>query len=218
MTDGSPSRHDGGVRTRNLSFRRGGVLVLSTLVALAGLHWTGVAQPVAAAQTSDIRTRAEQGDADAQARLGSMYFLGQRVPQDDREAVRWFRRAAEQGNAFAQFLLGTMYHNGRGVPQDDREAVRWYRRAAEQGEARAQANLGIMYFNGQGVPQDYVQAHKWFNLAAASSLPQAREARDYIATRMSSSQIAEAQRLAREWRPSASARSPVRATTAGSSR
>ena len=94
-----------------------------------------------------------------------------------------------------------MHANG----EDDREAVRWYRLAAEQGDADAQLNLGIMYFNGEGVPQDYVQAHKWFNLAAASAEVASREAyveaRDRVAARMTPSQIAEAQRLAREWRP-----------------
>jgi uncharacterized protein len=56
------------------------------------------------------------------------------------------------------------------------------------------------------VPQDYVQAHMWLNLAAAKATPVAGhniagEARDGIATKMSPAQIAEAQRLAREWKP-----------------
>ena len=67
---------------------------------------------------------AEQGDAYAQAVLGSMYYNGHGVPQNDEEAVRWFRRAAEQGFADAQTGLGSMYYHGRGVPQNDQEAVR----------------------------------------------------------------------------------------------
>ena len=89
------------------------------------------------------------------------------MPQDDAEAVRWWRRAAEQGHATAQYNLGVMYANGRGVPQDDAEAVRWYRLAADQGEALAQSNLGVMYANGRGVPQDDVHAHMWINLGAS---------------------------------------------------
>ena len=69
---------------------------------------------------------AEQGDAHAQIALGMIYALGLGVPQDEREAVRWFRRAAEQGHAIAQDALGDRYANGRGVPQDYEEAVRWY--------------------------------------------------------------------------------------------
>ena len=67
-----------------------------------------------------------------------MYDEGRGVPQDDAEAVKWYRLAAEQGNAAAQYNLGVMYDKGEGVPQDDAEAVKWYRLAAEQGAAAAQ--------------------------------------------------------------------------------
>ena len=70
--------------------------------------------------------------------LENMYATGRGVPEDDAEAVRWYRLAAEQGYAGAQNNLGIMYATGRGVPEDDAEAVRWYRMAAEQGEADAQ--------------------------------------------------------------------------------
>ena len=87
-----------------------------------------------------------------------MYANGRGVPQDDAEAIAWYRRSAEQGNAVAQSHLGLMYANGRGVPQDDAEAIAWYRRAAEQGNAVAQFNLGLMYAKGRGVPQDDAEA------------------------------------------------------------
>ena len=97
--------------------------------------------------------------------------------------------------------LGFMYNNGQGVPQDYAETVKWYRLAAEQGHASAQNNLGLMYDNGEGVPQDYVQAHMWYNLAGAQGLEQAAKNRDNVAKRMTPAQIAEAQKLAREWKP-----------------
>ena len=49
-----------------------------------------------------------------------MYATGEGVPQDDAEAVRWFRLAAEQGDARAQFNLGVRYDTGEGVPQGRR--------------------------------------------------------------------------------------------------
>jgi TPR repeat protein len=52
-----------------------------------------------------------------------------------------------------------------------------------------------------GVPQDYIQAHMWFNLAAANGLKEPADFRDDLAKRMTPAQIAEAQQLAREWRP-----------------
>ena len=90
---------------------------------------------------------------------------------------------------------------GKVVPQDDAEAVRWYRLAADQGMAIAQAKLGIMYLYGKGVPQDYVTAHMWFNIAASRGEENVRKLRDIVVDIMTPDQIAEAQRLAREWKP-----------------
>ena len=117
--------------------------------------------------------------------------------------MRWYRLAAEQGLALAQLSLGVMYGTGAGVPEDDAEAVRWWRLAAEQGNARAQFNLGVSYDNGEGVPQNDVQAHMWSNLAASrltgDDRETAAELRDRARARMTPEQIADAQRLAREW-------------------
>ncbi len=116
-------------------------------------------------------------------------------------ALKEWRPLAEHGHAKAQFDLGVMYRKGRGVPQDDKEAVRWYRLAAAQGLAEAQNNLGVMYREGQGVPQDDVQAHMWLSLAAAQGDKRAPKRRDRLAKKMTPAQVAEAQRLAREWKP-----------------
>ncbi len=58
-----------------------------------------------------------------------------------------------------------------------------------------------MYRKGEGVPKDYVQAHMWYTLAAAQGDKDAGEFRDLLAEKMTPAQIAEAQRLAREWKP-----------------
>jgi len=123
------------------------------------------------------------------------------TPKPTQEQVRENIRKAEQGDAEAQSVLGLMYSLGLGVPQDSQEAVKWYRRAAEQGYAGAQSNLGWMYEKGQGVPKDDVLSYKWYNLAAAQEYEIATENRDIIAKKMNTSQIQEAQRLAREFKP-----------------
>ena len=71
------------------------------------------------------------------------------------------------------------------------------RLAADQGDAAARDSLGVMYEHGRGVPQDDVQAHMWFNLAAA----QWDKNRDRVEKNMTSQQIAQAQELARNWKP-----------------
>ena len=95
------------------------------------------------------------------------------------------------------------------MPQDYARAMSWYRRAAESADYLAhyaQAVLGDMYERGQGEPQDYVLAHMWFNLSAARGDAEAARKRDLIAGKMTPAQIAEAQKLAREWKPAPSGR------------
>ena len=147
------------------------------------------------------RPLAEQGNALAQYNLGVLYRKGRGVPQDDVQARQWYEKAAAQGQAKAQYNLGTLYFNGAGVPKDYPQALRWFRLAADQGEALAQTKIAIMYDDGQGVPQDIVQAHKWYNLAATNGDKPAAELRDALAKQMTPAQIAEAQKLAREWKP-----------------
>ena len=87
------------------------------------------------------------------------------------------------------------------MPQDYAEAVKWNLLVANQGNSAAQNNLGLMYVNGHGVPKDYVRAHMWFDLSAAQGDTNAIKKRDWVAQHMTPEQIAEAQKLAREWKP-----------------
>jgi uncharacterized protein len=79
------------------------------------------------------------------------------------------------------------------APQDDA--------AAANGIAKRPSRATPMHGKGQGVPEDYVIAHMWFNLAAASGNKNAARGRALVAARMTPAQIAEAQKLAREWKP-----------------
>jgi TPR repeat protein len=85
--------------------------------------------------------------------------------------------------------------------RDYATAVRLIRPLAEQGDASAQYKLGVFYDNGLGVPQDHISAYMWLNLSAAQGRDGAAAFRDLIARRMTPAQIAEAQKLAREWKP-----------------
>ena len=129
-------------------------------------------------------------------------FFAYHFSKDYVAALRIWLPLAEQGDAAVQTSVGGMYKEGRGTPQNYAEAARWYRKAAEQGDANAQYYLGGLYNMGRGVIQDPVAAHMWLNLAAANEdvfSRIAREERDRVAKGMTAAQIAEAQRLAREW-------------------
>jgi len=88
-----------------------------------------------------FKRAAQQGDSDAQFRLGQMLFNGTGVEEDESEAVVWFRKAAEQGHANAQVNLGNLYYEGTGVQKDLDQAEYWYRKAAEQGNWSAKQKL-----------------------------------------------------------------------------
>jgi TPR repeat protein len=147
-----------------------------------------------------FRKAAEQGHAFAEFNLGWMYREGNGVPKDFMQAVTWYRKAAEQGYAQAQANLGRMYASGEGVAKDTVQAAIWYRKAAEQGLADGQMGLGFAYAQGEGVPKDLVTAYMWVNLATAQGYEIGKEVRDIWEKQMTPQQIAEAQRLSREWK------------------
>jgi TPR repeat protein len=190
--------------------------LLPTAVALvAGAATPVQADPLRDAQAAYDRGKyavaldlwqplAEQGNPDAQAGLGSLYLGGYGVARDEAAAMAWFRKAAEQGNAGGQFSLGSLYY-GR---KEYSPAAAWYRRSSEQGNALAQIRLARLYAEGLGMARDNVQAFRWFAVAAARGADSyartnAVQGRDATALKMTPAQVAEAERLARAWKPKA---------------
>ncbi len=101
-------------------------------------------------------------------------------------ALQLFRPLANEGNVSALKAIAI---------------INDYCLAADKGNGLARFSLGFIYERGLGLPQDYVRAYMWFSLAAAQGTKGAEEWRERLAARMSPAQIAEAQRLAREWSP-----------------
>ncbi len=136
--------------------------------------------------------------ADGLTRGTSANFKGDYV-----RAVRELTAAASRGNARAQGKLGFMYENGFGVPQNYAAAADLYQSAAAQGDAFAQSRLGLSYDKGHGVQQNVILSYKWLDLAAAKAARRERDfylrLRDAVASKMTSDQIAEGQRLALIW-------------------
>ncbi|HKN36792.1 MAG TPA: GAF domain-containing protein [Terriglobales bacterium] len=109
------------------------------------------------------------------------------------------RKYAAQGDPVAQYALGARYAQGIDVKQDQAEAVRWFTRAAEQGHVGAQAALGVYYWAGRGVPADLSKAYFWSLLARAGGDEGSKYRVASLASRMSHTQVLEAQRQADEW-------------------
>ncbi|RYD85765.1 MAG: sel1 repeat family protein [Verrucomicrobiaceae bacterium] len=139
-----------------------------------------------------------------QAMLGWRFHTGTGQLQDFAEGVKWYRKAAEQGVPIAQVALGNCYALGEGVERNLDTAAEWFGEAAAQGDADGQFRLAICYESGAGVESDFTQAYMWYNLAAASkqkgTAANARANQAALAREMSREQIADAQRMSREWK------------------
>jgi len=155
-------------------------LIASTLLLIGWRDTLGQVNPDARqgpsqpSLTTDLRHRAEQGEAEAQYQL-AVQLSQIENPEDSAEAPKWFRKAAEQGHAQAQAQVGELYLLGMdGVDKDLQQAITWFRKAAEQGDALGQAELAFMYETGAGVPQNYAEAVRWYTRAADQGLPLAQ--------------------------------------------
>ena len=187
------------------------VLLLCFLLASCGEEKTveteeAVESEEAVETEKTIQERAEAGDAEAQCELSKMYYEGEEVPKDDVKAVKWMRKAAGQGYAIAQAYLGGMYLYGPIVPKDVTVALKWYHKAAEQGERFALFQLGNLYFSGEDeereIPKDYAKAYMFYNLHTPkfeTENPTLLSIFKDIKAEMTEEQIAEGQKLTREW-------------------
>jgi TPR repeat protein len=154
------------------------VIALSLLLALA------VARPALAAPIDDANAAYQRGN----------YAAAEQI----------LLPLAEAGNAYAQYRLGLVYLEATNEMKSPEEASKWLESAALQGQPHAQYKLGILYVNGNGVSRDFVLAYMWLTLSTrhiAGSGSEAVRQRDMLAARMSSSQLADAKKLVRDWRP-----------------
>jgi TPR repeat protein len=193
-----------------------GVPVGSVMRAVAVLILLGAAS-IARADQYDVALRAymqsdhatafrligplaNQGDTRAQVLLGNMYRDGNGVQQSDAEAFKWYLMAANRNDPQAQYLCG----NGYFQKGDNAEALKWYWKSAEQGYGPAQFELGNFYEKGFAVPQNFILAYMRYTLAALEEpktyQAPVKERLEVITPHLAPSQIAEAQKLAREWR------------------
>ena len=172
----------------------------------------------------ELIKKADKGDAKAQYQLGLIYYgndvVPDGIPQDYAKALKYFLAVAQNntsvhntlvqtGLGFAELTLGRMYLEGQGTPQDYVQALKWFRLAANKRDGLAMFDIGRMYYLGLGIPQNYILAHMWFNLGAATEKKSDYEdgigpnesMRELAAEKMTAQQIAQAQELARNWKP-----------------
>lgn len=154
----------GGIAARQWKFWRKSRLLL--LLALAALFLPARHVVGKESRPVDSWWAPSQTLVTTEGNLGMMYEIGEDLPKDRVQALRWFRRGAAHGGANSQHNLGAMYGSGEGVPPDPVEAARWYHLAAEQGFPVSEYYLARAYVSGEGVDRDAKNARYWFSRAA----------------------------------------------------
>ena len=153
----------------------------------------------------DYRVAAMAGNVYAEGNLANMLATGRGTTKDPAEAMRWYQKAAAQNYPDAQFGIGSLYENGEGVKQDFGQAAKWYRTAADQGYAPAESALATLYAAGTGVQPDRVQAYMWYTLASGQDQT-AKRRRDTLASRMKPEEVAQAEKMAKDFKPKEAAK------------
>jgi hypothetical protein len=144
---------------------------------------------------------AEAGDTIAQCVLAGHYYAGKGVRRNIIEAEKWWRKAAEKGNAAAQYCLGFHCYKNMSV----NEALSWIEQSANNGNHDAQMFLGTAYVWGGIVSRNRVIALKWLILGSESKSNFRWQPKIFcwiIKMSTKRSQLAQARKLADEWKSS----------------
>jgi len=177
-------------------------LLLLATSAVAGdfqKGWKAYSSTDYAAALAEWQDLADAGDVNACYGMGLLYGNGFGVDLNDDLALKYYLISAEKGHAEAQYSLGIMHQNGWGVPIDEEEGVKWYLLAAEQGIVGAQLALGRVKAMDFTDNYDAVEAYKWFGLAQKLGDLDAKAKMEFLETRMTPEQIAEANGRISAW-------------------
>lgn len=122
-------------------------------------------------EVRDIARLAQDGNAEAQHDLATLYAMGSAIPQNYERAVYWYGRSSDGGVANSLYNLGVLTERGLGTGQDSRRAFQYFLRAAEDDHPDAQFAVGLAYANGRGTEVDLLRAATWFQAASSAGNP-----------------------------------------------
>ena len=168
------------------------VLILASILGVLWLDFNqhSIANDDALLIASDpLISLAEQGNAEAEMKMGLRYASVAWGMKNDKIAAQWFQKAALHNQVDGQYHYGRALLKGLGVVQDYKTAFFWLEKAAQQGHADAQLALGDIYHAGIGIKPDMERAYLWFNLAAAQGIESAASVRDLVVKQLTPDQI-----------------------------
>lgn len=152
---------------------------------------------------------AKKGDAKAMFLIASMYHTGRGVPISYKDAAEWYLKSANAGEVQGVFMMGVVYEGGIGQPRSIEEAFKWYKKSADRGFYAGILKVANMYGKGQGVPKDNAAAYLWYAIAELRAPKDSNDryelpiVKDKLSTLLTKEQVADAERKAKAWKPSA---------------
>jgi len=189
------------MRTFTRIFLAGFVLLFATLAWSGDFKkgWNAYSSTDYATALAEWQELADAGDVKSSYGMGLLYGNGFGVDMNDELALKYYGFAAENGHADAQFNLAVMLQNGWGVPANDESANKWYKLAADQGITSAQIALGRYYAMDFMDAYDPIEAYKWFTIAEQMGDVDAAEKREFVASRLTTEQLAKADEIVNAW-------------------
>ncbi|MGQ0675379.1 MAG: tetratricopeptide repeat protein [Rhodospirillales bacterium] len=157
----------------------------------------------------ELEPLAKKGDGKAAFLVASMYHTGRGVPVSYKDAAEWYRKSADAGDMQGVFMMGVVHEGGIGIPRDIAEAFKWYKKSADRGFYAAILKVANMYGKGPGVPKDNAQSYLWFSIAELRVPTDSNDrfelpiVKDKLSTLITKEQLAEAERRAKAWKPTA---------------
>jgi len=194
-----------------------GALLLAAASGLAaGQAFAGYAEGKAAYDKNDYDTAwkeleplAKKGDAKSMFLIASMYHTGRGVPVNYKDAAEWYLKSANAGDVQGVFMMGVVYEGGIGQPRNIAEAFKWYKKSADRGFYAGILKVANMYGKGQGAAKDNAAAYLWYAIAELRAPKDSNDrfelpiVKDKLSTLLTKEQVADAERRAKAWKPSA---------------
>ena len=149
-------------------------------------------------ELEEIQKLADEGDKEAQFKIGYYYFTGLGKPQSYKDAYKWYTLASDQGEQFSSFNLGHIFYTGLYTyPRNLDTSFKYFKKSAEMGNAIAQYFIGLMYKLGDGIKQDKINSYVWINMSAAQENKEAIKLRKWYDRRLSKTELISAQEISK---------------------
>lgn len=96
-------------------------------------------------------------------RIGSCFYYGYGVNEDDDTAFKYFMESALRADAISQYFVALILER-----KNDVSCIEWYDKATRNGDMDSAVNLGKIYLEGKLISQDIFKADEYFSVVKDS--------------------------------------------------